>query len=259
MSIVDEKISHGQGQTSYKVMVKSFIEKMTTWKSGRVIQLKSFSVDGVKLRMKVYPNEFDGLCYGYVSVLIENLNDFEIRLTYDFSFGSKVEKKDITTTFSPHAMRGHPRLFCHIDLNSEWRRGESLFPDEDKDFEITLIVKEVWKEFVDEATDSRSPVIQAVSTVAETVTDLKKRMESLEKSMKTLLLSQGGPPRPYPDCPICLENMTHETRIMQCGLGHLLCQKCFDRLDYSICPTCDKAITGRCHGMEAKHNFMHHF
>ena len=245
MSIVDEKISHGQGQTSYKVMVKSFIEKMTTWKSGRVIQLKSFSVDGVKLRMKVYPNGFDGLCYGYVSVLIENLNDFEISLTYDFSFGSKVVEKDTTATFGPHAMKGNPRFYCH------WMRGESPYPDGDKDFEITLIVKKVWKEFIDEDTDRYiCPVVQAISTVQDTITELKKRMENLEKSVKTLQGSQGEPPRPYPDCPICLENMTHETRIMQCGLGHLLCQKCFDRLDYSSCPTCSKAITGRCHGME---------
>ena len=125
-----------------------------------------------------------------------------------------------------------------------------LPPDKDEDFEITFTVKKVWKEFVDEDTDSRSPVIQSISTVNDTVTNLEKRIESLEKSMKTLL--QGGAQKEpsFPQCPICLEDMTHETRIMQCGLGHLLCQKCFDRLDYSSCHTCSKAITGRCHGME---------
>ena len=243
MSIVDEKISHSQGQTSYKVRVKSFIQKMTNWKNGRVIDLKSFSVDGVKLRMKVYPNGFAKSSEGYVSVFIENINDFEISLIYDFSFGSKVIMKEKTVTYGPHAMKGNPRVYCHTENSRRWKRG-------DEDFEITLTVKRVWKEFIDEDSDSRSPVIQSISTVQDTVTDLKKRMESLEKSLKTLQGSQGGSFRPYPDCPICLENMTHETRIMQCGLGHLLCQKCFDRLDYSSCPTCSKAITGRCHGME---------
>ena len=67
---------------------------MTNWKSGRDIHLKSFSVDGVKLRMKVYPNGFDEYAEGYVSVFIENVNDFEISLNYDFSFGSKVIMKE---------------------------------------------------------------------------------------------------------------------------------------------------------------------
>ena len=61
---------------------------------------------------------------------------------------------------------------------------------------------------------------------------------------------------PYPECPICLDNMTHETKIMQCGLGHLLCQKCCDRLDSRNCPTCKGAITGRCHGMESYLNTL---
>ena len=67
---------------------------------------------------------------------------------------------------------------------------------------------------------------------------MEERIESLEKSLENMMVSQGGDttqPR-YPECPIYLENMTHGTRIMQCGLGHLLCQKNFDRLDYSSCP-----------------------
>ena len=39
MGIVDEMISNSQGQTSYTVMVKSFVQKMDTWAPGRVIRL----------------------------------------------------------------------------------------------------------------------------------------------------------------------------------------------------------------------------
>ena len=177
MSIIDEKISHREGQTSYKARVKSFSRQMTTWENGKVMHFKSFSVDGVNLRLKVYPNGYNQALEGYVSVFIENLSDFEVRLTYDFSFGSIVEKKDITATISPHTMKGKPRLYCHSGPYRR-RRGESLVPDEDA--EITLRVKEVWKEFVDEDTDSRSPVIEAISTVQDSVSHLEDKIENLE-------------------------------------------------------------------------------
>ena len=262
MGIVDEMISHSQGQTIYTVMVKSFIQKMETWTPGRVIRLKSFSVDGVKLRLKVYPNGQDEFWEGYVSFVIENLNDFKIRLNCDYSIGCKKRFVDILTMpFAPYSNKGTSDFYDHNENHSNFNKGISPFLDEDKDFEITFTVKKVWKEFDDDEIVSHrpDPVMQSISTVKDTVTNLEKRMESVEKSietmhksMETLLLSQGGAPKQprYPECPICLENMTHETRIMQCGLGHLLCQKCFDRLDYSSCPSCGKAITGRCHGME---------
>ena len=250
MGIVDEMISHSQGQTSYIVRVKSFIQKMNSWTPGRVLRLNSFSVEGVKLRLKVYPNGQDENCEGHVSLVIENVNDFKIKLHCDYSIGSKKGFVDvITLPFGPFSVRGERNFYDH--------RGTS-FLEEDKDLEITFTVKKVWKEFDDEDMVSHrpDPVTQSISTVKDTVTNLEKRinesMESVEKSMETLLLSHGGAPSQprYPECPICLESMTHETRIMQCGLGHLLCQKCFDRLDYSSCPSCGKAITGRCHGME---------
>jgi len=251
MDVVDEMISHSQiSPTNYKARVKSFMQKMNTWRNGRVINLKSFSVDGVKLRMKVYPNGINEDSKGYVSVAIENMNDFKIRLNCGFSFsiGGKKEIVNEIWLFDPNGTWGYSHLYHHSKHHSD--RGLFTFQDEDVDCEITFTVRNVSKEVVEEEMDSHS----LVKEVKDTVTNLEKRMENLEKSVSALQLSQGGgPPRPqprYPECPICLENMTHETRIMQCGLGHLLCQKCFDRLDYSSCPSCGKAITGRCHGME---------
>ena len=113
MGIVDEIISHSQGQTSYKVRVKSFIQKMDTWKNGKVIRLKSFSVDGVKLRMKVYPNGIDEECRGNVSMMIENLNDFKIRLNCDFSIGYKTVLTDVTYNLSPNTYTGVKQFYNH--------------------------------------------------------------------------------------------------------------------------------------------------
>ena len=165
MGIVDEIISHSQGQTSYKARVKSFIKKMNSWTPGRVICLKSFSVDGVKLRMKVYPNGINEDCENHVSMVIENVNDFKIRLKCDFSIGYKEEYKDIMLDFDPDSLQGFPNFYHHSGNHSNLLRSQFPFPDTDKDFEITLTVKRVWKEFVDEEIDSHNPVIQSISTL----------------------------------------------------------------------------------------------
>ena len=56
MNIAREMISHSEVQTSYKVRVASFNQKMKTWEPGRVICSKYFNVEGVKLRIVLYPN-----------------------------------------------------------------------------------------------------------------------------------------------------------------------------------------------------------
>ena len=55
----------------------------------------------------------------------------------------------------------------------------------------------------------------------------------------------------YPECPICLEDMTHETRIMQCYSGHPMCGVCHNKLKTKLCPTCKMGMIGRNHGMES--------
>ena len=229
MSIVDEMISHIQGQTSYKVRVKNFKHKMKTWENGRVIHLRSFTVDGVDLKLEIYPN--GRVCEeGHVAISIFNLSEVDISIKFDLALGKRGDEvKDDETNINPGEGWSFGKFFDHRKIRK---------CDNDDDFEITFTVKRLWKEFLNNSGTN----------------NIEQRMESLEKSMKNLMSkvedSATTKKPPFPECPICLENMTHETRIMQCGLGHLLCQNCFDRLDYSSCPTCSKAITGRCHGME---------
>ena len=259
MSDVDEMISYNQGQTSYKVRVKSFKHKMVTWDNARMLQLKSFKVDGVTLMITLYPNGAEADAENHVSIYIENLNQFKISFVFDISLGERVVLKDQKFNVESNGSWGYPKFYKHSN---------NLKKDKDKDLEITCTFKWMFKELIEEI-DDRS-MIQSLTIVkgktsrieatlagqGEVQERLEQRMESLEKSMNSLLRheasdSQLMPPcPPFPNCPICLEKMTHETRIMQCGLGHFICQRCFDRLDYSSCPTCNKAITGRCHGME---------
>ena len=256
--MVDEMISYNQGQTRYKVRVKSFKHKMNTWANGRIIYLKTLKVDGVTLRMQLYPNGIKVDSQNYVSIFIENLSPFQISFVCDLSLGNGKEKlKDDKMDIESKGILGWPFFYKH-NCNAH---------NKDEDLEISFTVKWLFKEFqCGEEADDR--LMQTIKTVKEKTFEIDKklagqgqaqakmeqRMESLERSMSSLLRREATAQKvqqpPYPECPICLENITHETKIMQCGLGHLLCQKCFDRLDYSSCPSCGKAITGRCHGME---------
>ena len=255
MSIVDEMISHIQGQTSYKVRVKSFKHKMKTWENGRAICLKRFNVDGVDLKLEINPNgdEAYGGKEGHVSILIRNLSEVDISIKFDLALGKRGDEvKDCEANIKAGCIIFFGQFFNHRKI----RRS-----DNDDDFAIKFTVKRLWKAFVnnsgmcniEQRMESLEKSVKSLTSQVEN-SSTEQRMESLEQSVKSLMSkienssTTGNPP--YPECPICLENMTHDTRIMQCGLGHLICQKCFDRLDYSSCPTCSKAITGRCHGME---------
>ena len=50
------------------------------------------------------------------------------------------------------------------------------------------------------------------------------------------------------ECPVCLQEMTG--RIMQCEVGHLLCESCHLRPEVSVCPTCRAAFMGRATAVE---------
>ena len=118
-------------------------------------------------------------------------------------------------------------------------------------------MKKLWKEYKEDAVDSN--VIQTLTRLDSKMDnknkELQQRLEKLERSMESLQL-QGRipdtkPKIPYPECPVCLDDMTQDSRIMQCSAGHLICGGCHDRLEAKRCPSCKKPIIGRCHGIES--------
>ena len=72
MGIAHEMISYSEGQTSYRVRVDSFKHKMKTWRAGRLIRLKTFKIDGLKLRLELYPNGETQEDVNHVSIYIKN-------------------------------------------------------------------------------------------------------------------------------------------------------------------------------------------
>lgn len=246
MSIAQEMLSYSQGQTSYKVRVKSFKHKMNTWKKGRFISLKRFKVDGISLQMTIYPNGMEEEYY--VSIYINNLSEFDITMVLSLSMGDE-KVDDPNFPVEKFDSWGFPNFYVHSDRNMRKHK--------DEDFEITLTVKKLYKEVLGENVDSNI-VTQSLDRMERKFSssndEMKKRLANLENSMKSLTVrdntSNGGPEIPYPECPICLEDITQNSRIMQCSAGHLICGGCHDKLVGNFCPSCKKPIIGRCHGME---------
>ena len=93
MEIACKIISHKQ--TSFKVRVESFKNKMNTWKPGRVLCSKYFNVNGVKLRFELNPNGDDKEDLNHISFFIRNESSVAIDLLCDIHMGSKIEWEDV--------------------------------------------------------------------------------------------------------------------------------------------------------------------
>merc|ERR1711934_1185060 len=68
-------------------------------------------------------------------------------------------------------------------------------------------------------------------------------------------VAKSRPTLTLPECLICLQDMAPPTRIIQCKMGHKLCEPCYDammRSRRSTCPGhCGTGFIGRDLGMEA--------
>lgn len=239
MSTATEKISYSR--TSYSVTVDSFKHKMNTWENGKRVVLNEFIVDGTNFRLALYPNGKDEERDKHVSLFIRNCSDVDIDILFDVNMGRKVEKTDVNFSIKAGGGRGYPQFYDHDDEN-RWDNEDEQYGSDDSDFEITLTVKNLWKHVNGGNSNSRSVQFSSFETRVE------KELESLGDSVKRLLSKTNIP---YPECPICFENMTLATRIMQCYLGHPMCEVCHDKLETKICPTCKTGMIGRNHGMES--------
>ena len=203
------------------------------------------------MRMSLYPNGSSPIFQGYVSIFVRSLADVDVKLLLDMKIGDQEIVSDFVLSLKHNINPfGFPDFYSHDNLYY------SSEDETDKDYEITLTVKKLWKEYKEDAVDSN--VIQTLtrldSKMDNNSKELKQRLEKLERSMESLQLQGCMPDKkpqiPYPECPICLEDMTQDSKIMQCSAGHLICGGCHDKLEAKRCPSCKKPIIGRCHGIE---------
>ena len=165
MSIASEMISHREGRTSYKGRVESFKHKMKTWEPGMLICSKYFKVNGVKLRIALYPNGIDQEAVNHVSLAICNASGVAI----DMLMGDKTKYDDCHIHFPAGSFGGRDQFYN--------RKTDQ--DDDDADFEIiiTLIIKKLWKQVKEDGVISNRShisqiVVQRQESLGETVENL---------------------------------------------------------------------------------------
>ena len=95
----------------------------------------------------------------------------------------------------------------------------------------------------------------------ELLVEVKAEVMELKSAVNAemmVLKAEAAKSRPtltLPECLICLQDMAPPTRIIQCKMGHKLCEPCYDammRSRRSTCPGhCGTGFIGRDLGMEA--------
>lgn len=109
---------------------------MCIWPPGRLVRLKTVSVDGVPLRLDVYPNGNIIDNAGYVSLIITNLATYDIRLEMDLHLH---DEHMIDVRFDLKAGQDFRfNRFLKIDEVDKSEKDEHL--------QINCAFKKVWKE-----------------------------------------------------------------------------------------------------------------
>ena len=104
------------------------------------------------------------------------------------------------------------------------------------------------KKDLEKVSEGKGEVVEKVDQVKkdfkEAMEDVKQELESLKRKLP--------PPTSVPECPICMEEMTPPTKIVQCLKGHKICEPCSQREEVMFCPGhCKTGFMGRDLGMEA--------
>jgi len=73
------------------------------------------------------------------------------------------------------------------------------------------------------------------------------------RQMKTLMGAEIAKVKAagVPECPVCFEKFLPPKKMVQCLVGHKICEECSQAREVLSCPTCKADFMGRDHGMEA--------
>eukprot|EP00092_Neocalanus_flemingeri_P025014 GFUD01027126.1.p1 GENE.GFUD01027126.1~~GFUD01027126.1.p1 ORF type:complete len:278 (-),score=48.35 GFUD01027126.1:72-905(-) len=261
------KLKLTENKLKYFIRIFSFDRKMKSWRNGRSVHSVPFLVGGTEFAILIYPNGSDEESRGHVSVNLMNKSDWGVKLEMEVEFGK--EKVSGTFDMSSKEEWGWP-MYAHADLGAD---DDAM--NADGLLALSATVSLMWREVTESRSNSEIQLKECkckaeVEGLRSEVGNLKMMIEareanlvsklsrsigqSVDKSLtakfKTLEVSSKKTSLPCPECPICFEEMKPPTRIIQCRSGHLVCQKCKERPQVVICPTCKQEFTGRAIGME---------
>jgi len=241
---------------NYNIRIIDFGQKMKTWRFGRPVQSLSFEIRKSQFSIDIYPNGYSKDEIRNISVCLINWNDWDVMVEGKISIGTL--SFDIATQMNSNSVADWIRFCSHKYLWNLLDNG---------DLEISVDMKLVWEYFPgrqtveDEVQGLKSEVTdlkRKIETVERTMTfNLNRKIETLEQTIMSLEIQdekKTSSPSLCPECPICFDEMVPPTKIVQCMSGHLICINCKERPEVSSCPICKKQFTGeRAIGME---NFL---
>eukprot|EP00092_Neocalanus_flemingeri_P002181 GFUD01002321.1.p1 GENE.GFUD01002321.1~~GFUD01002321.1.p1 ORF type:complete len:259 (-),score=63.64 GFUD01002321.1:341-1117(-) len=244
----ERKLKVTENKLKYFIQIFSFDHKMKSWRTGRSVHSVPFLVGGTEFEFEIYPNGCDKENRGHVSVYLVNKSDWDVNVEMEV----KVGKKEVSDTcdISSRWCKGWDKFYGHDDLGKD---DDAM--DADGSLAVSATISLMWGEVTEGRNNSEKAEVEGLrSEVEDLKIKIESRLDRLDKSLtakfKALEVSSKKTSLPGPECPICFEEMKPPTRIIQCRSGHLICQKCKERPQVVICPTCKQEFTGRAIGME---------
>ena len=240
MDIIDEGLAYGgNGDATYSVQIRNFHQKMKTWNPSSYITTKHFTVQDVEMYLIIFPNGGNNRHKGKVSLLLVNVTSKQVFLNYEFQIGDQRFALKEDRHMKPNGSLGI--LFDHFSRCASYKPDEELVIK----FKITKLTidKVVW----DMYKESKMKFEETKAELVDTKTNLvlmRTRLDEFERN------NHSRSKLRKPQCPICFEEMSPNTKIAQCINGHLLCWSCKEKMEKKKCPSCGLPVNGRAFGLE---------
>ena len=265
---------------TYEILIHDFQKKIKSFKNGRDIHSKIFSIGESKFRIRIYPNGDSKQSKGSVSVYLHNLSDWKVKVKATFR---RTHTPDDYIFYSDD---GTHEAEAYIDAGQG--HGWQNYTDhqnldlDDGTFEvratITVLEEQVTAQrdltgLKDGVKEELGEVKEEVHEIKVDVTDVKEELRSIKRhqerelaaihrGIEELRLSMQSNAsaviesrtRGIFECPMCTKEAKPPMRLKQCGEGHIICDTCYARdeqarqregRERNQCGVCRGPITGR--------------
>lgn len=240
------------------------------WTPGKPLHAKTKAIEGVLLKVLIYPNGLSEEFHGWLSIMFENLNDVDIDLNVKVQIKNTTERRCIC--IQKRSCNGIRKLIHHEELFNGKRKHEEYvdYNSIEEKIELKYTIEGFWKELNlknngDSITQKTFNILSKMNDFPvqkqikpgnnigkfgneqgsrhqdnEVVKIEKKEQrtedffhwQNISKENRSQLLKS----MPLPFCRLCNRKF-FEVTIRQCKNGHLACGTCCVS-NTSRCPKC---------------------
>ena len=237
------------GMEMEAMLQKLEIESMFRRMKNDLVEMKS----AVIMKGEAQKLEMDAMLHGMKNELIVEIKSSMIKK-------SEVQKLEMEamTSLILHSMKNNELM---VGMTKEVKEVKSAMikKGEVQKLEMEVMLQRLKTDFMVEVKDGMGGMLQCMKS--ELMAGVKEDIMELKSAVNTEMMvlkaevAKSGPTVSLPECPICMQDMAPPTRIIQCQMGHKVCEPCHDaamgrgRRD---CPGhCGTSFIGRDLGMEA--------